>query len=101
AALAGGLFVGLGVGLVVRIGGACGGDDALAMIISKFAHCSIAKAYMLSDISVLLLSITYLPINRLFYCLITVCLSSFIIGRIHPSDVKQEKPLIAETDRAI
>lgn len=34
AAVVGGLFVGVGVGLVVRAGGATGGDDALALILS-------------------------------------------------------------------
>lgn len=32
AALLGGLFVGIGVGLVVRQGGSSGGDDALALV---------------------------------------------------------------------
>ena len=35
AAAVGGVFVGVGVGLVVRAGGAAGGDDALALVISK------------------------------------------------------------------
>lgn len=35
AAVLGGLFVGVGVGLVVRQGGSAGGDDALALSISR------------------------------------------------------------------
>ena len=35
AAVCGALFVGIGVGIVVREGGAAGGDDALALVISK------------------------------------------------------------------
>ena len=35
AALAGGLFVGVGVGIIVRQGGSSGGDDALALTISR------------------------------------------------------------------
>ncbi|MEF9839782.1 MAG: YitT family protein [Lachnospiraceae bacterium] len=85
AAMLGGLFVGVGVGLVVRSGGASGGDDALALIITKLTTCKISKAYLITDLTVLLLSLTYIPMNKIFYSLITVTLSSFIIGRILPS----------------
>ena len=62
AAVVGGLFVGLGVGLVVQIGGACGGDDALAMVISKLSKLPISKCYLATDVTVLLLSLTYIPL---------------------------------------
>lgn len=42
AALVGGLFVGIGVGLIVRQGGSSGGDDALALTISKVTHCRLS-----------------------------------------------------------
>ena len=83
AAIIGGLFVGIGVGLVVKMGGASGGDDALALIIAKLSGCNISKAYLVTDLTVLLLSLTYIPVQNIFYSLITVTLSSFIIGRIH------------------
>ena len=83
AAIIGGLFVGFGVGLVVKMGGASGGDDALALIIAKLSKCNISKAYLVTDLTVLLLSLTYIPVQNIFYSLITVTLSSFIIGRIH------------------
>lgn len=89
AAIAGGLFVGIGVGLVVREGGASGGDDALALIIAKVTKCKISKAYLVTDLIVILLSISYIPIQKIFYSLITVTLSSFIIGKIHKEDKEE------------
>ncbi|NCB04510.1 MAG: hypothetical protein EOM69_03200 [Clostridia bacterium] len=83
AAVLGGLFVGVGVGIVVRQGGASGGDDALALLISKLTGCKIGRAYLATDLTVLLLSLSYIPVQRIFYSLITVTLSSFIIDRIH------------------
>lgn len=80
AALVGALFVGVGVGLCVRIGGAAGGDDALAMTISKVMKVDIALAYMFTDLLVLSLSLTYIPFRRIFYSLITVTLSSQVIS---------------------
>ena len=82
AAVLGALFVGIGVGIVVREGGASGGDDALALVISKLAKCRISKAYLATDLTVLCLSLSYIPFNRIFYSLITVTLSSFIIDKI-------------------
>lgn len=81
-ALAGGLFVGVGVGLVVREGGASGGDDALAMVLSRFLKCPIERAYFATDFTVLMLSLTYIPFQNILYSLVTVTLSSFVIGRM-------------------
>lgn len=80
AALAGALFVGVGVGLVVRIGGACGGDDALALAMSHVSKWPIARCYLLTDLTVLALSLSYIPFSRIVYSLITVTLSSYPIG---------------------
>lgn len=82
AAVVGALFVGLGVGLVVRVGGACGGDDALALGLSHVSKWPIARCYLISDLAVLALSLTYIPFQRIFFSLVTVTLSSFLIGRI-------------------
>lgn len=82
AAVAGALFVGIGVGLAVRAGGAPGGDDALAMSISHVTHWNIQWVYLMSDLIVLGLSVSYIPINRLGYSLLTVILSGQLIGWI-------------------
>ena len=90
AAVAGGLFVGVGVGLVVRVGGAAGGDDALALVIAKLLHWPVSRAYLFTDLVVLLLSLTYIPLQNIACSLITVTLSSFIIGKIHTLGKKGE-----------
>lgn len=82
AAMLGALFVGVGVGLVVREGGAAGGDDAIALIVHKLLGCRIGLAYLCTDITVLLLSLTYLPFQKILCSLLTVTLSSWIIDRI-------------------
>ena len=82
AAVAGALFVGIGAGLCVRIGGAPSGDDALAMSVAQFLHVKIQWVYLISDLVVLGLSLTYIPPHRLVYSLLTVILSGQIIGYI-------------------
>ena len=92
AAIVGALFVGIGVGLSVRAGGAPGGDDALAMTLHEVLHQSIERIYLASDLIVLALSATYLPLNRLACSLLTVILSGQLIGLIQriPSPLAQK-----------
>lgn len=80
AAILGALFVGVGIGLCVRAGGAPGGDDALAMSLSHITGWNIKWPYLISDLIVLLLSLTYIPVERIGYSLLTVVLSGQIIG---------------------
>lgn len=82
AALAGGLFVGIGVGLIIGQGASSGGDDALALILSKLTHCRISHVYLATDITVLLLSLSYIPLNRIAYSLVTVTVSSLLIEQV-------------------
>ena len=80
AAVAGALFIGIGAGLCVKAGGATAGDDALAMSISHIAKIDIQWVYLVTDLVVLLLSLSYIPFQRIFYSLLTVTLSSKLIG---------------------
>ena len=80
AAVLGALFIGIGVGLCVRVGAAPGGDDALAMSISHVTGVGIEKVYLVSDLLVLGMSISYIPLGRIGFSLLTVILSGQIIG---------------------
>lgn len=82
AAIVGALFVGVGVGLSVRAGGAPGGDDALAMTLSRILNRPIEQIYLISDLLALLLCSTYLPMKNIACSLLTVVLSGQIIGVI-------------------
>lgn len=82
AAILGGLFVGVGVGIIVRQGGSSGGDDALALTISDIFHWKLSRSYLFTDVVVLLLSLTYIPFTRIFFSLITVTISSNVIDWI-------------------
>ena len=82
AAVAGGIFVGLGVGLIVRQGGSSGGDDALALTISRLAGCRLSRAYLFTDLIVLGLSLTYIPGGKIVFSVVTVTISSILIDSI-------------------
>ena len=80
ASVVGSIFVGVGSGLCVRVGGATSGDDALAMSLSKVTKVPIQWIYLISDLVVLVLSLSYIPLSRIVYSLLTVILSGQIIG---------------------
>lgn len=82
AAIVGAVFVGIGAGVAVRAGGAITGDDALAMSLQACTGIRLETLYLLSDLAVLLLSLTYIPVRRIAYSLLTVVLSGQIIGWI-------------------
>ena len=89
AALAGALFIGIGAGLCVRAGGATAGDDALAMSFSHIFRVPIERVYLISDLTVLILSLSYIPVMRIAYSLRTVILSGQIIGIIQKINIKE------------
>lgn len=90
AALIGALFIGIGAGLCVRAGGATSGDDALAMSLSQITKLPIQWVYLISDLTVLLLSLSYIPPRKILYSLVTVILSGQIIGWIQMVPEKKQ-----------
>ena len=82
AAVIGAVFVGVGAGLSVWAGGASGGDDTLAMALSHLTKRPIEQIYLVTDLVVLALSLTYIPVQRIVWSLLTVVLSGQIVGLI-------------------
>ncbi len=82
ATIVGALFVGIGAGLCVRVGGAPSGDDALAMSFAKITHLPIQWIYLICDLVVLAMSLSYIPARRMVYSLLTVILSGQLVGII-------------------
>lgn len=82
ACILGALFVGVGTGLCVRVGGAPSGDDGLVMSISKKLRIKIELVYFFFDLLILGLSLTYIPWQKIGYSIATAMLSSWIIGII-------------------
>lgn len=91
AAIVGAAFVGVGAGLCVRVGGAPGGDDALAMTLSRLTGLGIQWIYLFTDVLVLGLSVSYIPVPKLLYSLLTVVLSGQIIGWVQKIGVRKQK----------
>ena len=91
AALLGGAFVGIGVGLIVRQGGSSGGDDALALVIHKLTGWKLSRAYLFTDLTVLVASLSYIPVRRIAFSLVTVTVSSLLIDWVKEYTPKNGK----------
>lgn len=85
ASLLAGLFVGIGVGLVILGGGAAGGDDVIALVFAKCTRLEVNHVYLISDLVVLFLSLSYLSSKQISYSLIAVYTSGKIISIFHRS----------------
>ena len=62
-----------------------------AMVIAKLTHCKIARAYLATDITVLILSLTYIPLGRIAYSFVTVTISSLLIDFIQDFSIEAWK----------
>ncbi len=81
-AILGALFVGVGVGLSLRGECAPGGDDTIALVFNRVWNIKLERVYLISDVVVLLASLSYIPPKRIAYSLLTVVLSGQLIGII-------------------
>ncbi|MFD1176197.1 YitT family protein [Paenibacillus puldeungensis] len=75
AALLSGLLTGIGAGLVLRAGGATGGDDILAMLLSERSGLKIGTVFMILDASVLMISLIYLPLKETLFTIMAVLIA--------------------------
>lgn len=100
AAVLGAVFVGVGVGLAVRAGGAPGGDDALAMALSGKLKIGIQWVYLIGDITVMALALTYIPLQKIWYSFLTVIISGQLVGFVQnakfPSKIEQKNEKFPE-----
>ncbi|ANS74979.1 hypothetical protein AWM70_10505 [Paenibacillus yonginensis] len=78
-AILSGLLTGIGAGLVLRGGGACGGDDILALCVSKWTGMKIGTVFILLDAVVLLVSLIFLPLPETLFTVLAVLIAGKII----------------------
>lgn len=90
AAVIGGIFIGVGTGLIVRFGCAAGGDDAIALVVNKLTGLNVSAFYALNDFVILTLSLSYIPMNRIIWSLVSVMISSGIIEILRPWQKKAD-----------
>ena len=76
-----GCLVGLGIGLVIRVGASTGGVDILALILNKKRGVPVPLSLYAIDLTVLLLQLPFRDVMQVFYGLVTVAISSWVLNR--------------------
>jgi uncharacterized membrane-anchored protein YitT (DUF2179 family) len=81
-ALFGGLFVGVGIGLVMKSGANTGGTDIIAQIICRYTPLALGTSLLLTDGLVILSSAFIFGIERALYAIISVYASTQMINYV-------------------
>ncbi|MNE15329.1 hypothetical protein D3C76_65710 [compost metagenome] len=79
AALLSGVFTGIGAGLVLRVGGATGGDDVLSTLVSEWSGIKIGTVFIMMDAFVLMVSLFFLPFKETMFTILAVLISGKMI----------------------
>lgn len=82
AALYGGALLGLGIGLVVRVGASTGGTDILALVLHKWFHISLAVFVYVVDFTVLLCQALFSNSEQILYGILVLIMSTMALNRV-------------------
>ncbi|WP_146551992.1 YitT family protein [Rummeliibacillus sp. SL167] len=75
-----GVFLGVGLGIIFRVGGTTGGVDIIARLVNKFFGWPMGKTMFIFDATVIVLSwITYLDARSVMYTLVCVFVTAQVI----------------------
>ncbi|MCR8965415.1 YitT family protein [Brevibacillus halotolerans] len=97
AVLLSGISTGFGLGLVLRFGGATGGDDILSLFISKLTGMSVGTVLLIFDVLVLLLSLFFLPIPQVLYTLLAVSIAGKVVTWTYEYGTKEKQTKLAHS----
>ncbi|WP_232699564.1 YitT family protein [Brevibacillus daliensis] len=86
-----GLLTGLGLGIVLKYGGATGGDDVLSLWLSKWTGLSVGTILIIFDVVVLGLSLFFLPVPQVMYTLFAVLIAGKVVTWTCEFGTKTEK----------
>ena len=89
-----GIMVGLGVGIVIRFGASTGGLDIPPLILNKKFGIPVAVSMYLFDFTVLLLQIVISTKEQVLYGILTVILSSIVLGYVSLAGQKKVQVMI-------
>jgi uncharacterized membrane-anchored protein YitT (DUF2179 family) len=100
-AILGGLFAGLGLGIILKFGGATGGDDLLTILLSNKSNISIGKIYLLFDGIILLLSLNYLTWNEVGYTILSLIVCAKVTSIVYGTKFNSKSVSIKTNDKRL
>lgn len=94
AALFAGTFIGVGLGIIFRVGGTTGGVDIIARLVRKYFGWSIGKTMLVFDALVITASLIYLDYREAMYTLLAVFIGTRVIDFIQEGAYKARGAMI-------
>lgn len=82
ASLYGGALLGLGIGLVVRVGSSTGGTDILALVLHKWFHFPLAVFMYIVDFLVLLCQALFSTSEQILYGILVLVVTTMMVNRV-------------------
>lgn len=82
ATLYGGALLGLGVGMIVRVGSSTGGTDILALVFNKWFHVSVALLMYIVDFTVLGAQMLFSDTEQIMYGILALVIETTILNRV-------------------
>ena len=82
ATLYGGALLGLGVGVIVRVGPSTGGTDILALVFNKWFHISVAVLMYIVDFTVLGAQMLFSDTEQIMYGILALVIETTILNRV-------------------
>jgi len=76
------LILGVGTGMVMRVGGSVGGSDVLAMVFNRKKGISIAVVLNSVDMVALLLQCPFTSINEILYGALIIVLNTVVVNKV-------------------
>lgn len=94
-AIVSGILTGFGAGIVIRYGGAAGGDDVISVLFSEWSGLKVGTVFFLMDAIVLLLSLFYMPLMETLYTILAVTIAGQVITTTvtYGAEKTEQKPL--------
>ena len=78
----GGVLIGLGVGIVIRVGASTGGTDVLALVLNKYTHAPVSVTLYIVDFLVILTQMLFCNSEQMLLGVLMLFITSFAIGKV-------------------
>lgn len=82
ATIYGGALLGLGIGLIVRVGASTGGTDILALVFNKWFHIPVAALLYVVDFTVLGMQVFFSDSEQILYGILALILTTIVLNRV-------------------
>ncbi|MEF9942009.1 MAG: YitT family protein [Lachnospiraceae bacterium] len=77
-----GMLLGLGIGIIVRVGSSTGGTDILALSINKWFHIPVAICMYGVDFIIIAFQTVFSTTEQILYGVLALLLTSLVLGRV-------------------